>query len=319
MSAAGVALAERAAVVLEQLRERRPGIGDGDASKDGCGRTALVTGASSGIGWSMSELLAAKGFDVVPVARREQRLKQLGEKLEERWGVQVHPIPCDLGDPEAATYIRDELVRRGLAVDFLVNNAGYVLHGPYLENSWADEMRFVRVLALSGAELSRYLLPHMVEQRWGRIINVTSVASMMPGTPGMVLYSAAKGFTHKFSEGLAADYEKFGVHCTVSVVGATDTELQRTPAIWEYVGKNPFIQLTTMRPETVARQAYDACMAGRRVVVNGWSNKIWTFVLVHAPRGIRYRLVNFNAKVGNPPSDSAAAKELGAAATKELP
>ena len=298
----GERLARRSAVALGRLREGRSGISDGDASEEGRGRTALVTGGSSGIGWSMCELLAAKGYDVVPVARREERLRQLAEQLEKRWSVRVDPLPCDLGEPGAASYIRDELERRGIAVDFLVNNAGYSVHGRYLENSWAEHLQYIRVMAVSVAELSYYLLPHMVEKRWGRLINISSVGALGAGSPGLVLYSATKSFVLKFSEGLAADYEPFGVHCTASVAGATDTELMRTPEIWEYVSKNLLVQLSLMRPETVVRQAYDACMAGRRVIVNGWPAKIWGFTVMHSPPPVRYRLMEFNAKMTKGPS-----------------
>jgi hypothetical protein len=241
----------------------------------------------------MAELLAAKGYDVVAVARREARLKQLQDELERRWKVHVHPLPCDLGNPGAAVHIRDELEHRGLAVDFLVNNAGYTLAGPYIENSWEDELRFVRVIGLSVVELCRYLLPHMVEQRWGRIVNVTSVAGTMAGTPNMVLYSATKSFVHKFTEGLAAENEQYGVHCTVSAPGVTDTEAFAASEISDYVDASLFVQLAMMRPEVVARQAYAANVRGQRVVVHGWHHKAWVFMLVHTPPAVRYGLVKF--------------------------
>src|SRR5581483_3073977 len=116
------AIERRAVAAIKRRRAAVPSIGDGDVSTEGRGRTALVTGASAGIGRSMAQLLAAKGYDVVVVARREQRLKQLQVELEDRFGARVHPLPCDLVSPDASATIAAELAARGLPVDFLVNN-----------------------------------------------------------------------------------------------------------------------------------------------------------------------------------------------------
>jgi hypothetical protein len=253
----------------------------------------------------MAELLAAKGYDVVAVARRERRLEELREQLERRWRVRVHPLPCDLADPEASAHLRDELDHRGLTVDVLVNNAGYALLGPYLQHEWREHLRFVRVLGLNVAELCHMFLPHMVEQRWGRVINVASLAGIMSGSPGAVLYGATKSFVHKFTEGLAAEYEPYGIHCTVALVGPTDTEFAVGSGFASWMDSNLILQLVMMRPEAVARTTYNACMRGRRVVVPGWHQQVWRCVLVHAPPRIRYGLSKSGAAVpGDAPLSS---------------
>lgn len=290
----------RAISMIKRKRASVPGIGDSDASNEGRGRTALVTGASAGIGWSLAELFAAKGYDVVVVARREVRLKELQDQLERRWGVRVLPIPYDLGEPDAPRHIRDELVARDLSVDFLVNNAGYTLPGAYTDIPWEDHLRWIRVMALGVAELCHYTLPHMVDQRWGRVINVSSVGGVASGSPGMVLYCATKAFVNKFTEGLAAEYEPHGVNCTASLPGSTETEIFAATGISEYADSNLFMQLAMMRSETVARQAYAACMQGRRLIIHGGHHKAWAFAMTHAPPKIRYSLVKFVAEMSKP-------------------
>lgn len=265
-------------------------IGAADHSDEGRGRTALVTGASAGIGQATAQLLAAKGYDVALLARREVRLKELGDEIGSRFGVRSHVLPYDLGEPGAAERISDALDERGVTVDFLVNNAGYGLFGQYLSNPWEDYRRFVQALALTPAELCYRLLPTMVERRWGRIINVTSVVGAFPGSPNMVLYSAAKSFLQKFTEGLAAECEPQGINCTVSVPGATDTEFQDMGRLYSSPVRTLVAQFAAMRPETVARQAYAACMRGRRVVIHGWHHKLTVAAVVHSPPAVRYRL-----------------------------
>jgi short-subunit dehydrogenase len=290
-------LEARAVATIRRRRAALPGIGEPDRSTEGRGRTALVTGASAGIGRAMVELLAAKGYEVVVVARREARLKELQTEVEARWDVRVHPLPCDLATADASTHIVEVLQAEGLSIDVLVNNAGYDVLGKYLDHSWDEHLQFVRVMSLGVAELTHRLLPHMVEQRWGRIINVTSVGGMFPGAPTMALYTAAKSFVHKLSEAIAAEYGADGVHCTVSAPGATETEIFEVVGITEYWNKNLLPQVSMMRPETVVRQAYAGCMAGKKLVVHGVPNKIWAFTLLHAPRSIRYKLVEFLAKM----------------------
>ncbi len=243
----------------------------------------------------MAELLAAKGYDVVAVARREARLCDLQKQLEGRWGVRVHPLACDLADQGAPAYIRDEMSRRSLDIDFLVNNAGYVVYSPYQAMPWEDGLRYIQVTALSPAELCRHFLPAMVDRRWGRIINVASIAAVLPGTPMTVLYGASKSFVLKLTEGLAAEVEQCGVNCTVIIVGATDTEMVETSVSPEFADAL-MMQAAMMRPEAVARKSYSACIRGKRVTAPGWHNKVWSFATVHSPPAFRYQLAQASVR-----------------------
>ncbi|GAA5162879.1 hypothetical protein GCM10023321_48910 [Pseudonocardia eucalypti] len=234
-------------------------------------RRAVLTGWVA----EHAKLLAAKGYDVVVVARRERRLKQPQAELKDRFGVRIHPLPCDLVAAEASASIAAELAGRSLAVDFLVNNAGFDMLGKFLDHPWDEHEKFVRLKSLGVAELCHRLLPHMRQQQWGRIINVTSVGGMFLGAPTMALYTAAKSFVHKLSEAIDGEYKPDGVHRTVSAPGATETEIFDVVGITDYWDNNLPPQISMMRPETVARQAYAGCMEGKKVVVHGAPNKIW--------------------------------------------
>lgn len=270
-------------------------IADHDRSEEGRGRTALVTGASSGIGRSMATLLAAKGYDVVPVARRTDRLEALAGELASRFAVTATPLAADLGDPSTPVRMVEELARRGTRVAFLVNNAGYSLGGDYADSEWDEQERFLRVLALSVLELTHRLLPPMVERRWGRIVNVASISALATCSPQAVLYCASKSMIHKFSEGLAAENEGRGVHCTASMPGFTATEIFEASGWGGNIESSSVVRALTMTPESVAREAYDAVMAGRRSVVHGWHHKAIGFAWLHSPPALRRRLCSFTA------------------------
>jgi short-subunit dehydrogenase len=177
----------------------------------------------------------------------------------------------------------------GITVDFLVNNAAYGLVGDFETKSWEELERYVRVLGLAPVELTHLLLPPMLEQRWGRILNVSSLVAVMPGTQGSSLYSATKSMLYKFTEGLAAEVRSRGVLCTVSVPGATDTEIFDSSGLSKW-GDSSVIRRALMSPDSVAREAYEACMKGRRVVIHGVHHKALAFVLVHSPPAVRYKL-----------------------------
>jgi short-subunit dehydrogenase len=258
-----------------------------------------VTGASAGIGASFSELLASRGYDLVVVARRRERLEALKEKLSSSHAVRVEVICTDLSDPAACTNIKGELDRLGITVDFLVNNAGYSVLGFYAEVPWERQEAYIRVLGLSVLELTYLLLPGMLDKGWGRIINVTSMCGFFEGSPGQTLYAPIKSMIHKFSESIALEYESRGIICTTAPPGATDTEILEAagPGAVEFVANNRLLKAVMMRPDVYTRAAYKGCMSGRRVVIPGIRNKVWGFTLLHSPPRIRYAMCGFMAKL----------------------
>jgi short-subunit dehydrogenase len=273
--------------------------------QEGRGRTALVTGASSGIGRAFAVLLASRGYDVVVVARRKDRLEELSEHLRALYRVRAEVLAVDLAEPGASRVIKDGLDQLGLTVDFLVNNAGYPILGHYCDVPWEQQDAFIRVLGTSVLELTHLLLPGMVQRRWGRIVNVTSLTLYFAGSPGQTLYAPIKAMVHKFSESIALEYEDRGIICTTAPPGATATELleKSGAGVAEYVANNRLVQAAMMSPEKYVAAAYRGCMAGRRVVIPGWHNRVWAFVLVHSPPAVRYAMCEFMAKMA-PPSQS---------------
>lgn len=277
----------------------KPGEGELGQSQEGRGHTALVTGASSGIGRAFSVLLASRGYDVVVVARRKDRLEELSEQLSAAYGVRAEVICADLGDPCTPRNIKAELDRLGLTVDFLVNNAGYSVLGFYCDVPWEQQEAYIRVLGTSVLELTRHLLPAMLQQGWGRIINVTSVCGFFAGSPGQTLYAPIKSMVHKFSESISLEYGDRGIVCTTAPPGYTDTEILEASgsSAVEYIANNRIFKALMMSPDTYARVAYEGCMRCRRVVIPGVQNKIWAFVLLHGPPRVRYAMCGFMARL----------------------
>ena len=281
-----------------------------DGAGDGRGHTALVTGASSGIGRSFSILLASRGYNVVVVARRRDRLEKLSQKLSSTYGVRAEVICADLADPDACRTIKSELDRLGLTVDFLVNNAGYFVLGFYGDVPWERQEAYLRVVGTSVLELTRYLLPAMVEQGWGRIVNVTSLSGYFAGSPGQSLYAPVKAMVHKFSESIALEYGHRGIFCTTAPPGPTATRILEASgaSAAEYGAKSRFLRAVMMSPDVYAERAYEGCMRGRRVVIPGLANKLWAFALVHSPARIRYAMSAFTAKMAPPSSPAQTAR-----------
>jgi uncharacterized protein len=230
-------------------------------------RTALITGASAGIGAAFAEVWAARGFDLVVTARREDRLRDLSQRLEGRYGRRVHVIPGDLAQRGAVAQLCAEIDARGLAIDVLVNNAGYGVPGSYVKSAWEQHDAFLQVMVVAVSELTHRLLPAMIERRYGRILNVASLAGLVPATAGHTLYGASKAFVIRFSEALAQEVRQHGVHVTAVCPGFTLSEFHDITGTRATVSKLP--RWLWMDAATVAQQGYEAVMAGVPVYVNG--------------------------------------------------
>ena len=233
-------------------------------------RVALVTGASSGIGEAFAEVLAAEGFDVVITARREARLRAVQSRLQDKYGVRVEVIVDDLDQAEAPARICAELEARGLNIDVLVNNAGYGVSGSYLSSNWEVHARFLQIMVIAVAELSHRLLPGMIRRQYGRIINIASLAGLVPAPAGHTLYAAAKAFLIKFSESLGHEVRRHGVFVTAVCPGFTYSEFHDVTGTRANVNRMPgFMWLSSA---DVARRGYDATMAGESIIVTGRMN-----------------------------------------------
>ena len=251
---------------------------------EGAGKTALVTGASSGIGKAFAELLAQKGYALVLTARRGDRLDALAAELKQRYGVATHSIVADLSQPDASSRIADELSARGVTVDLLVNNAGYGVPGSYHKVAWIEHERFMQVMVSAVLDLTYRLLPGMLDRGWGRIINIASVAGMVPAPAGHTLYGASKAFLIRFSEALNAENLDKGVHTTAVCPGFTWSEFHDVTGTRDRMNNMP--SFLWLKADDVARQGYNAVMKGHAVVVNGRLYQFLVWVVGAVPRSL---------------------------------
>lgn len=237
-------------------------------------RYALITGASAGIGHAFARHLAKQGFHLIITARRLDRLEEIKTQLETTCGIEVMVIGEDLADPGAPKRIVEQIAAAGKNVDVLVNNAGYGLAGKYADTRWRDQAAFLQVMVSAVCELTHRLLPPMIERGYGRIINVSSVAGLVPGSSGHTLYGAAKAFLVTFTESLWLELEGTGVFATAVCPGFTYSEFHDVTGTRELVNKLP--SFMWMDADTVARQAVQSVMKGEVLCVNGFWNKFLT-------------------------------------------
>ena len=234
-------------------------------------RTVLITGASSGIGEAFADVFAREGFDLVLTARRADRLEALAERIRRRETRKVDVVVADLSDPTAPARLCGEVARRGLAIDALVNNAGYGVAGAFLSSAWEQHQAMLQVMVVAPAELTHRLLPGMIERGYGRILNVASLAALVPAPAGHTLYAASKALVVKFSESLAGEVLRHGVHVTVLCPGFTRSEFHDVTGTRATVSRLP--SWLWMDASQVAREGFDAVMAGSRVRVTGGVNR----------------------------------------------
>ena len=245
-------------------------------------RTALITGASAGIGEAFAEVFAAHGFDLVITARREDRLRIVAERIAQQYAVRVQAIASDLARHDAPERLCAELAARGVQVDALVNNAGYGVPGAYAASPWTRHDEFLQVMVTAVSELTYRLLPGMLERGYGRIINVASLAGLVPPPAGHTLYGAAKAFVIKFSEALAHEVRDRGVHVTALCPGFTLSEFHDVTGTREQMKRLP--AWMWMTASEVAQQGFAAVMAGTPVYINGRINRLIAALVRYMPQ-----------------------------------
>lgn len=267
---------------------------------------ALITGASAGIGSELAQQFAAAGYDLILTARRRERLEALAGELQLRHHCRCEVVVVDLASPNAAVNLVAEVERRGWEVDVLVNNAGFGVNGPFAE---ADPDRLtalmqVNIVALT--ELTRLLLPGMIARGHGRILNVASIASFMPG-PLMAVYYASKAYVRSLSEALSEELRNTGVTVTCLCPGPVRTEFADTAGM---AGAKLFEMPNTMTAEPVAAAALRATLRGRRLVIPGFLNRLLTIMVAWVPKSALLRVVMRlqNHRRQPPPESSEPAK-----------
>ena len=252
----------------------------------------LVTGASSGIGADISREYARRGRPLVLVARRRERLDALAAELAPQ--VPCVVIAADLSDPAAPATLFAETQARGLFVETLVNNAGYGVPGRYLSTDWKTHADFLQVLMTSVAHLTHLYLPAMEAAGRGRILNVASLAGLVPPSAGHTLYGATKLWLIRFSETLHLESSPRGVHVTALCPGMTYTEFHDVNGMRDKVSKLPKgIWLTSAE---VARLGVDAVEAGRPRVVTGRANRLIAGLSKYLPTPLAAALIGAKSK-----------------------
>jgi short-subunit dehydrogenase len=249
---------------------------------NGTNRTALITGASAGIGRELAKLFARDHYNLVLVARNSARLAQFADELQRQFGITAKSFPLDLSATSAPQFLFDQLTRGGIAVDVLVNNAGYGKLGAFAEVSLEESLGQIQLNIAALTHLTKLFLGPMLDSKSGKILNVASTAGFQPG-PLMAVYYASKAYVISFSEALANELKETGVTVTCLCPGPTDTEFQKRAGTEETL---LFRRMRPMDAKTVARDGYCGLMKGKPLVISGFGNWLLAESLRISPRRV---------------------------------
>ena len=245
-------------------------------------QTALMTGASSGIGAEFAKIFAREGYDLVLVSRTAERLEELKQQLENQHGIRVSALAVDLSEKNAARLVYDRVFEKSISIDVLVNNAGLGLHGPFFSEDVKreEEMMMVNMVALT--QLTRLFLPPMLARNEGKILNVASIASFVPG-PRMAVYFATKAYVLSFSESIADELRGTSLSVTTLCPGPTRTSFFKNTSR-EFFKKYD-------DPARVAECGYQSLIRGERIAVPDKKYEFLFFVARFLPRWVIVRIV----------------------------
>lgn len=240
-------------------------------------KTALITGASGGIGEAFARLFASVGWNLVLASRKGDMLARLAAMLSAEQGIRAEVLPVDLSAPDSPVKVMSFLHSRSIPVDALVNNAGYGTFGPFAESDLDAELGQIQVNVTALTQLTRLLLPDMIRRKHGRILNVASTAAFQPG-PYMAVYYATKAYVLSFSEAIANELQGSGVTVTCLCPGPTNTGFNERAKI---AGRGLLSRKSVMmEADAVARTGFAGMMKGKRLVIPGLLNK----ALAHSTR-----------------------------------
>ena len=243
-------------------------------------KTALITGASNGIGYELAAIHAEHGDDLVIVARTKCKLDVLKTTLEKRFGIKVLTIEKDLSVPGAAEEVYNEVNSQNITVDYLVNNAGFGDISLFAESDWIKQARMINLNVMALTHLSRLILPDMIGRRSGRILNVASTASFQPG-PTMAVYFATKSYVLSFSEAINNEVRENGVTVTALCPGSTESGFHAAAAEGRHIKER---KLPSARE--VAEFGYKSMMKGKAVAIPGIMNSIMATSVRFIPRSL---------------------------------
>jgi len=250
--------------------------------------TALITGASGGIGEALARIFAARSYDLVLAARSGEKLNTLAAELSEQFKIRATSAPVDLSAPTGSEQLLASLQAKAVAVDVLVNNAGFGTFGAFADADLREQLAQIQVNVVALTHLTRELLPGMVRRGQGKILNVASTAAFQPG-PLMAVYYATKAYVLSFSEALWNELEGSGVTVTCLCPGPTRTDFMARARMG-----NPSVlakSRTMMDADEVARRGFEGLLKGRRLVIPGLLNKVLAHSTRLGSRGLNARVV----------------------------
>lgn len=222
-------------------------------------KTALITGASAGIGFELAKIHAAQGGDLVLVARRKEKLEQIKTAFEKNYPIHVDVMAVDLAEINAPEKILLYLKEKNIQIDYLINNAGFSRVGYFHEIDWPIQESMIMLNVMAMVKLTHLILPEMVKRKTGKILNVASSAAFAPGGPLQTIYFASKAFIVSFSQGLSGELVDSGVTVTVLCPGATDTEFEKVSGLDK---TNLFTAEKVFTAKEVAKDGYQAMLKG---------------------------------------------------------
>lgn len=243
-------------------------------------KTALITGASSGIGKEFAYIHAEKGGDLIVVARSKGKLNDLKETLEKKHDISVLVIEKDLSQPDAPKEIYDKVHDAGLKVDYLINNAGFGGLGKFNERALADDLSMINLNVIALTALTHYFLQDFIQHNEGKILNVSSTASLIPG-PLQAVYYATKAYVTSFSNAISEELHDTNITVTNLMPGATETDFGKVSGM-----DNTELFKNTASPRKVAEDGYDAMIKGKLDVISGltFSQKMMTSMVSVIPK-----------------------------------
>lgn len=251
------------------------------------GKTALITGASSGIGKELAHIHAERGGDLVIVARSEAALQELKSELEEKHGVSVQVIVKDLTKAEAAKELYDTVRESGITINYLCNNAGVGGRGKFHEREWEQDRAMINLNIMALTALTRFFLPEMVNRNEGRILNTSSTAAFMPG-PLQAVYYASKSFVTFFSNALSEELYDTNITVTALMPGATETKFAQVSGM-----DKTTLFSKTVSARSVAEEGYNGMLRGKLDVVAGLplSMKMMMWLVPFIPKRMKLRMI----------------------------
>ncbi len=247
--------------------------------------TVLITGASRGIGLAFANVFARENHNLILVARSEDELKEIQTELNEKHGVNVVVLSCDLTEPGAVQQLFEQIEQQSLTVDVLVNNAGFGDYGKFASGDWEKLQGMILLNVLALTQLSRLFLPGMIQRGSGQILNLGSTAAFQPG-PMMAVYFATKAYVLSFSEAIAAEAKDSGVTVTILCPGPTQSNFISVSNMDRMAGMGSVTADKLPTAAEVAEYGYASLQKGKVVAVHGTLNKLLAFSPRLAPRKV---------------------------------